>query len=107
LPWGIGALQTVTLVGSSSDEANTARQAPALAFYGVNDPQALPMRMIGVPRAAAVVLGSQAPSFESFESARTWVANLDTSVWNEAAAPRGVSGAVLQQIWHAVGGSAA
>jgi hypothetical protein len=107
VPWGLGALQVVTLGKDASNEAETeARRSPALAYYGVREAHALTMRMVGVPRAAAPGLGEGAPEFTSFFEARQWVTSRTTEDWDKAGADRGVSGAVLQQIWTEVGGSA-
>lgn len=107
IPWGMGALQTVALTAPEDEEGVRARQAPALAFYGVDDPAALPLRMVGVPRSAALVLGPDAPKFNSFLAARDWVAGLTDDRWANAGASRSISGEALRRVWLEVGGSAA
>lgn len=107
LPWGIGALQLVSVPEEDSEQFQRARWAPALAFYGVDDPAALAMRMVGVPRAAAATLGRHAPEFRSFEEARRWVADRSAEEWESAAQSRQMSGAVVARIWKEVGGTAA
>jgi hypothetical protein len=76
MPWGLGALQLVGGVHpeSLSEADSVARHVPAMAFYGVSNVKALPLRMVGVPRVAAAELAEAAPSFGSFEEARNWVA---------------------------------
>jgi hypothetical protein len=58
--WGMSALQTLTLSGGSDevDEERLAaiRNLPACAFYGVRSEEAMTLRMLGVPRTAALGL---------------------------------------------------
>lgn len=109
VPWGMGALQAVTGIADAEGEhGELARRAPAMAFYGVADPRALTMRMVGVPRAAAAVIGRDSPDeFTSFRSARAWVEEQPAERWREAERQRGVDAGVLEQIWAAVGGGTA
>jgi hypothetical protein len=109
VPWGLGALQAIGL-GTDETEEETilrARRVPAMTFYGVSRPEALSVRMVGVPRAAADELGQRAPAFTSFTDAREWVAGLSDRDWDEAGQVRGISGATLRRMWLEVGGTAA
>lgn len=106
IPWGLGALQLVSLgQGQDSEELISARRTPAMAYYGVKDSWALAMRMVGVPRAAASSLGIDAPAFRSFREAREWVASRPNEAWSQAGRGRRVSGEVLRAVWDATGGS--
>ena len=109
LPWGMGALQALTGVAEDeSAEARQARQAPAMAYYGVAEPEALVMRMVGVPRAAAGIIGRNCPDeFDSFQDARSWVRNRPSARWREAERAKGLDTGVLERIWEAVGGGTA
>ncbi|MFF0290059.1 DEAD/DEAH box helicase [Streptomyces sp. NPDC005262] len=106
LPWGLGALQLIELAGNDSEEAARAFHVPAMSFYGVNTIEALPLRMVGVPRAAATHFGASAPQFASFQEARSWVASQPMAMW-QTAATRTFSPETLKIIWDAVGGSTA
>ncbi|WP_328223309.1 DEAD/DEAH box helicase [Streptomyces sp. NBC_00310] len=106
LPWGIGALQLIELAGSNSEAASAAFHVPAMAFYGVNSIDALPLRMVGVPRAAAKNFGAQAPRFASFQEARAWVAMQPPEAWANPSG-RNFSPDTLKTVWEAVGGSTA
>ncbi|HVX32152.1 MAG TPA: DEAD/DEAH box helicase [Solirubrobacterales bacterium] len=109
LPWGMSALQALSGVAKDeSSEARRARQAPAMAYYGVSDPDALALRMVGVPRAAAAVLGRDSPGeFESFGEARSWVAGRPAESWREADRARGLDAGVLERVWRSIGGGTA
>lgn len=108
LPWGIGALQLIELAGNTSEEANRALHVPALSFYGVSDIEALPLRMVGVPRAAAAHFGASAPQFNSFQEARSWVASQPAAMWQGGTGTaRNFAPGTLKTVWDAVGGSTA
>ncbi len=109
VPWGLGALQAIGLGTESSDDPTVlaARRVPALTFYGVDRPDALAIRMVGVPRAAALALGRDAPEFASFSDARRWVDDLTENEWDEAGRVRGIRGSTLKTLWSAIGGTAA
>lgn len=107
LPWGIGALQMLQLSGQDDPRADLARHVPAMSFYGVDTIEALPMRMIGIPRAAAREFGDGAPAFASFQEARAWVATQPASKWDEVSRSKGFEATTLKTVWEAVGGSAA
>ncbi|MFE2012438.1 DEAD/DEAH box helicase [Streptomyces sp. NPDC059491] len=106
LPWGLGALQLIELAGKSSEETSRAFHVPAMSFYGVDKIESLPLRMVGVPRAAASHFGAIAPRFTSFQEARAWVASQPASSWEESST-REFSPTTLKTIWDAVGGSTA
>jgi hypothetical protein len=100
LPWGLGALQLLTLPEQARDgTASDAGRIPAMAYYGVQTKGAVSLRMVGVPRVAAETMGRDAPQFDSFGSAREWVDSLPDRAWNEAGERRGTEGGVLKRIW--------
>jgi hypothetical protein len=100
MPWGLGALQLLTV--GNADISEESRRIPAMAYYGVKSRGAVAMRMVGVPRAAAEGLGEDAPEFSSFGAARAWARELQPSAWSNAGEARGIQGAVLHRIWEMV-----
>lgn len=104
VPWGMGALQLVA-TGSldASPDLTRGRYVPAMTYYGVKSEGAVAMRMAGVPRAAAEVLGANSPSFNSFNGLRQWVRDCPETLWDEAGESRGVSGASLRRVWELAG----
>ena len=100
MPWGLGALQLLTV--GSVDLSEESRRIPAMAYYGVKSRGAVAMRMVGVPRAAAEGLGETAPDFSSFGAARSWARELQSSAWSSAGEARGIEGPLLQRIWDMV-----
>lgn len=88
--WGIGALETVCLSGSSVHNVyegpGTTSYLPSMIFFGVKQQAAIWLRMVGVPRIVAdkmALLWQQsnkgAPT--SYEAIRYWVAELTDSDW--------------------------
>jgi helicase len=100
LPWGLGALQLLTMpTPSEPDTASELNRIPAMAYYGVQSRGAVSLRMIGVPRVAAEALGQNAPEFNSYGAARSWTDDLPDTIWDAAAQPHGSSGRLLKRIW--------
>ena len=99
LPWGLGALQLLTLPASDRAAPSEMNRIPAMAYYGVQSRGAVSLRMIGVPRAAAEELGRDAPEFDSYAAARTWTDGLPDVTWDAAAEQRGTDGRLLKRIW--------
>lgn len=95
VPWGLGALQLVTLRHRTTPDL---RRVPAMAYYGVRSANAIKMRMVGVPRTVAEALGAGAPTFSSFAAARRWISMRPDSTW-ESAAGDTTAGRSLRRIW--------
>ncbi len=61
--WGIAALQALTMRDSweslSVEEQRTLRNLPARVYYGVNSDEAVALRVLGIPRSAALPLASE------------------------------------------------
>ncbi len=100
LPWGLGALQLLTMSASDrSTGASDTNRIPAMAYYGVQSRGAVSLRMIGVPRAAAEMLGQGAPEFDFYRAARSWANELPDARWDAAAEQRASTGRLLKRIW--------
>lgn len=62
--WGLSALQSLTLTGTSLDRLTQEaqqklRNLPSRVYYGVNSDEAIALRLLGVPREAAQPLADQ------------------------------------------------
>lgn len=105
--WGLGALETVCAAGQENVPAD-AQYVPAMVYFGVSSPEAVWLRMVGVPRIAASGLARiwrerHLPEPESFDAIRTWVDGLSVDEWN--AFPRtgsSLTGADLMAIWNQI-----
>ncbi|MCY4226617.1 MAG: DEAD/DEAH box helicase [Gammaproteobacteria bacterium] len=100
--WGLSALQSLTLGNAfdemSSDEQRSIRNLPARVYYGVNSDEAIALRLLGVPRAAAPALAAslgikaEAP----LHQIRSRLREADVGEWENAMGKRGAS---YRQVW--------
>ena len=107
VPWGMGALQRVTL--REEEELAQVGHIPSLIFYGVRSREAALLRMAGVPRIAAEGLAHRwrdaQQQTRSFPELRQWVGGLALDAWDEAVADRdAVSGTDARAVWTALAG---
>lgn len=107
VPWGVGALQRVTL--REEEALERVGHIPSLIFYGVRSQEAALLRMAGVPRIAAEGLAGRwralEPDAASFPDLRHWVDELPLEAWDEAVADREVvSGSDARAVWAALAG---
>lgn len=107
VPWGMGALQRVTL--REEDALAQVGHIPSLIFYGVRSREAALLRMAGVPRIAAEGLAHRWRDAEqattTFPDLRRWVDTLPIEAWNEAVADRdALSGSDARTVWTALAG---
>ena len=88
--WGLSALEGI--VKGNEDEMKDS-YIPSFVYYGVDDPKALALRMIGVPRSLSKsmsqVIEKDVDKY-SFQQLRTILAGLTNEDWNSLR-PRGSS----------------
>lgn len=100
--WGISALQSMTLNGVdgqlSEDERRVLSNLPARVFYGVNDDDALTLRVLGVPRLAASKLAAhlREETRRPLTELRMVIRNLDEETWVKFI---GSKGADYRKVW--------
>jgi replicative superfamily II helicase len=108
--WGMGALETVCLSGNEQTNWNEVGYVPSMIYFGVSQKEAIWLRMVGVPRIVTRGLAnlwkqkaSNEP--ESYDSIRSWVANLTDRDWQQAL-PAGVSltPGEMRLIWQSFSG---
>jgi hypothetical protein len=107
VPWGMGALQRVTL--REQDALAQVGHIPSLVFYGVRSKEGVLLRMAGVPRIAADGLGARWRAADqettSFPDLRRWVDDLPVEAWNDSVQDREiVSGSDVRAVWLALAG---
>jgi len=107
VPWGMGALQRVTL--RDDDAFAEVGHIPSLIFYGVKSREAALLRMANVPRVAAEGLARRwreaDQSATTFVDLRRWVERLPVTAWDDAVAERrGLSGSDARAVWSALAG---
>lgn len=115
--WGLSTITGLALAKaggpplSESQEA-TLRQVPAMLYYGVGTPEAILMRMNGVPRVAAPGLAAQflhaGPSTGNDSAilrARGFLLELGASDWQKSLPPGSVmTGQDCRKVWQILSG---
>lgn len=104
--WGLGALQSVHLSGSTDVLADAqARYVPSMVYFGVSSPEAVWMRMAGLPRLAARGAGDlwrdsvgQPPT--SYRQLRGFLGDLDAATWQRAAPESRLTGEEMRLLWN-------
>ena len=100
--WGLSALQTLTLGNAfdelSPDEQRSLRNLPARVYYGVNSDEAVALRLLGVPRAAAPALakGLSIRADEPLHRIRGRLRAADAGEWTKVMGERGAS---YHRVW--------
>ncbi len=88
IPWGLGALQHVTLGDRTPTPSS---HVPFMVFYGVDSEDAARLRMAGVPRALAPGLvqawRAQRPDATTFSAIRGWLDQVPDAVWAQGIGP--------------------
>ena len=86
--WGLGALETVSLAGTSDTEMEEAGYVPSMTYFGVDRKEAVWLRMAGVPRVIANSAGElwrrtivSEPG--SFQEIRNWISDLSDNDWRQ------------------------
>ena len=87
------------------EQQTTLRNLPARVYYGVNSDSAVALRILGVPRSAALPLSQELgikPS-EPLHEVRSKVRAADGSTWRAALGDRGTS---YHRVWSIIEGEA-
>ena len=101
--WGLGALLSITAGNLPVDQYKQLSNLPSRVFYGVNDDSAIVLRLLGIPRTAAVSLVSLMDNKlnQPLPKVRESLKNLPEQKWSEAL---GANGIVYQKIWNILEG---
>ncbi len=95
--WGLGALLSMT--GGELSEDSSLRNLPSRAYYGVNDDNAVVLRLLGVPRMAATPLAESMGVIakQPLSQVRNQLKCMDEISWIKALGER--KGKVYYGIW--------
>ncbi len=101
--WGLGALIAITASNLPEEELKQLSNLPSRVYYGVNSDAAITLRLLGVPRSAALPLAEYFGEAikEPLPKLRTRLAQLQPRDWEKAL---GDSGLVYQDIWRIMEG---
>jgi len=103
--WGMGALEKVALTTNAADTSRReAGHVPSMIFYGVNEREAVWLRMAGLGRVTATRAarlwreqGRTEPT--SFDEVRRWVSNVPTRDWDRVLVGTPLTGDDVVSIW--------
>ena len=101
--WGLGALLAITASDMPEDERSQLSNLPSRVFYGVSSDEAVALRLLGVPRRAAMHLARSLnlQREEPLPSIRERLAAMSEQDWNTAV---GASGGVYRRVWQIMEG---
>jgi hypothetical protein len=104
--WGLGALLAITASGMPEDERSQLSNLPSRVFYGVATDEAIALRLLGVPRRAAMHLARSLnlQKEDTLPSIRQRLTSLSEQDWNTAV---GASGGVYRRVWQIMEGKEA
>jgi hypothetical protein len=102
--WGLGALLSITGSGLSEEQLKTLNNLPSRVYYGVNDDAAITLRLLGVPRTAAISLATSMGGIlnESLPSVRVRLRTLDAGIWSQALGQH--QGEIYRKVWRILEG---
>ena len=97
--WGLGALLSVTVHDLEEDDFQSLRNLPSYVYYGVNNEQAIALRLLGVSRTAANKLANSLGDVlqEPITNIRNHLKEMDTQCWQEALGKQ--EGAIYREVW--------
>ncbi len=101
--WGLGALLSITASGLSEENYKKLSNLPSWVFYGVNNDAAISLRLLGIPRTAALPLAKHLGSGieDPLPKLRSRLYKLNSNEWKKAL---GDAGIVYQKIWKVIEG---
>jgi hypothetical protein len=87
----------------SADDQLALRNLPARVYYGVNTDEAVALRLLGVPRAAAMPLARHlnVQANEPLHEVRFKIRDADVNAWTRALGNRGTS---YHRVWSIIEG---
>ncbi len=97
--WGLGALLSMTGNKMSDHEKRTFNNLPSYVYYGVNDEKAISLRLLGIPRSAAVKLSSHMGDSidQPLVSLRNHLRSMDKQAWQNILGQQ--QGEIYRSVW--------
>lgn len=101
--WGLGALLSITGGDLSEEQYGQLNNLPSRVFYGVNSDSAIALRLLGIPRTAAMPLTHAIPDVlnQAVPHIREHLKQLPESTWKEAL---GEPGIIYRRVWRVLEG---
>ena len=102
--WGLRALFLITGDEVPEDQMPKLSNLPSRVYYGVNDDDAIALRLLGVPRAAASKLAGSMDDLLGvpLTSVRSKLRDMDEAKWKHALGER--EGRIYRRVWRVLEG---
>ena len=102
--WGLGALLSITGSDMPEEQMHTLNNLPSRVYYGVNDDDAIALRLLGIPRSAATRLADSMGDVldESLSNVRGRLRDMDETNWWQALGER--EGEIYRKVWRMLEG---
>ncbi len=102
--WGLGALLSITGSRLSEEQMQTLSNLPSRVYYGVNNDEAIVLRLLGVPRTAATRLAGSMGGLlgEPLTTVRRRLREMGEADWRQALGQR--EGGVYRNVWRVLEG---
>lgn len=102
--WGLGALLSITGGKMTEEQFQSLRNLPSYVYYGVNEDNAIALRLLGVPRAAAPHLAAYMGQNlrQPLTNVRAQLRSMDESSWNQALGQQ--KGSIYRKVWRVMEG---
>lgn len=102
--WGLGALLSITGRQLTEDEMRALNNLPSRVYYGVNDDNAITLRLLGVSRSAAMKLADSMDDVlnQPLTDVRDYLHNMDKPAWQQVLGEQ--EGEVYRDVWRVLEG---
>lgn len=102
--WGLGALLSITGKDIPEDERQLLNNLASRVYYGVSDENAIALRLLGIPRLAAVPLASKMRDIghRPLVEVRNALRSMDTASWSNALGSD--KGRIYRRVWRVLEG---
>lgn len=102
--WGLGALLSITGSDMNEEQFHSLRNLPSYVYYGVNEDDAITLRLLGIPRAAAPQLAKYMGQNlrQPLTNVRAQLRSMDKSSWNQALGQQ--KGPIYRKVWRVMEG---
>jgi len=102
--WGLGALLSITGKDIPEDERQLLNNLASRVYYGVSDENAIALRLLGIPRLAAVPLASKMQDIghRPLVEVRNTLRSMDTASWSNALGSD--KGRIYRRVWRVLEG---